>query len=71
MAVLVGHRAAGAGEIRIERRRVLFADMDVTAGGIGLPDFDQRIRHRARVLVEHMAMHHDAFAERLAFCRAW
>ena len=66
IAVLVGHGAAGAGEIRIERRRVLIDDMDVAAGGIGLPDFDQRIRHRARVLVEHMAVHDDALAERLA-----
>ena len=59
-------RAAGAGEIRIERRGMLIDDMDVAAAGIGLPEFDQRIRHAAAVFVEHVAVHDDAFADRLA-----
>ncbi len=59
-------RAAGAGEIRIERRRMLIDDMDIAAAGIGLPQLDQRVGHAAAVLVEHMAVHDDAFAERLA-----
>ncbi len=50
---------------------MLVDDMDVTAAGIGLPDLDQRVRHAAAVLVEHMAMHDDAFAERLARMLAW
>ena len=66
VALGVGLRAAGAGEIRIERRRMLVDDVDVAAAGVGLPDFDQRIGHAAAVLVEHMAVHDDAFAERLA-----
>src|SRR6185437_14487090 len=37
-----------------------------TAAGIGLPDLDQRFRYRLPVLVEHLPMHDDALAERLA-----
>ena len=71
VAVRVRLRAAGAGEIRIERRGMLVDDMDVAAAGIGLPDFDQRVRHAAAVLVEHMAVHDDALAERLALAAGW
>jgi hypothetical protein len=59
-------RAAGAGEIRIERRGMLIDDMDVAAAGIGLPEFDQRVRHAAAVFIEHVAVHDDAFADRLS-----
>src|SRR5258707_13709064 len=59
-------RAPRSGKIRIERRRMLVADVDITAAGIGLPDFEQRIRHAATVFVQHMAVHDDAFAERFA-----
>src|SRR5467141_1434525 len=62
----VGLRAPGAGKIRIERGRMLVADVDVTAAGIGLPDLEQRIRHAVGVFVQHMAVHDDALAERLA-----
>ena len=41
-------------------------DVDVAAGGVGLPDLDQRVRHRPAVLVEHAAGDDDALAERLA-----
>src|SRR4051795_4682062 len=62
----VAHGAAGARKVRIERSRMLVADVNVTAAGIGLPDLDQRVRHAATILVAHMAVHDDAFAERLA-----
>src|SRR5882724_13271689 len=65
IAFAVGLRASGAGKIRIERRRMLVADMDITAAGIGLPDLEQGIRHAAAVLIQHMAVHDDALAERL------
>jgi len=68
-AVVAGGIALGAacaGEVRIQRRRMLVADMDVAAAGIGLPDLDQRVGHAATVLVEHMAVHDDALADRLA-----
>ena len=66
IAFRVGLRAAGAGEIRIERRGMLVDGVDVAAAGIGLPQLDQRVRHAAAVFIKHMAVHDDAFAERLA-----
>jgi hypothetical protein len=45
---------------------MLVDGMDIAAAGIGLPDLDQRVRHAAAVFVEHMAVHDDALAERLA-----
>ena len=44
---------------------MLADDMNVAAAGIGLPYFDQRVGHAAAVLVAHMTLHDDAFAERL------
>src|ERR1700730_2887338 len=66
IALAVGLRAPGAGKIRIERRGMLVADMDIAAAGVGLPDLEQGIRYAAAVLIQHMAVHDDAFAERLA-----
>ena len=65
-ALVVGDAAAGAEEIRIERRVVLVGLVDVAPGGVRLPDLDQGVGHGAPVLVEHAAGHHDALAERLA-----
>ncbi len=45
---------------------MLIDHMDVAAAGIGLPELDQRIRHAAAVFIQHMAVHDDALAERLA-----
>ena len=45
---------------------MLIDDMDISAAGIGLPEFDQRVRHAAAVFIEHMAVHDDALADRLA-----
>ncbi len=38
----------------------------VAPGRIGLPDLDQRLRHRPSILVEHAPFDDDALAERLA-----
>ncbi len=65
IALVVALGSTGAGEIRIERRGMLVDDMDIAAAGIGLPQLDQCVRHAAAILVEHMAMHDDALAERL------
>src|SRR6185437_8251915 len=59
-------RAARSGKIRIQRRRMLVAHMDVAAAGIGLPKLDQRIRNAPAILIQDMTMDDDAFAERLA-----
>src|SRR3981189_1392476 len=66
VAFRVRLRAAGTGKIRIERRRMLVDDMYVTAAGIGLPQFDQRIPHAATAFVAHMPPPDDALAERFA-----
>ena len=65
-AFVVGDAAACAEEVRVERRVVLVGLVHIAAGGIGLPDFDQRIAHRAAAFVEHAARHDDALAKRLA-----
>ena len=62
----VGDGAARAGEIRIERGGMLIDHVHIAPGSIGLPDLDQRIRHRLAVLIEHAAVHNDALAQRLA-----
>jgi len=67
VAFAVALGASCAGEIRIERGRVLVADVNIAPAGIGLPDFNQRVGHAASVFVKHMAVHDDAFADRLAF----
>ena len=41
--------------------------VDVAAAGVRLPDFDERIGNRTLVLIVHVAVHDDAFAERLTF----
>ena len=65
-AVGAGDAAADAGEVRVERRRVLVALVDVAAGGVGLPDLHELAAHRAAVAVEHPPGDDDALAERLA-----
>jgi hypothetical protein len=44
--------------------------MPVAPGGVALPDLDQRVRHRTRVLVEHLSGDYDALAQRFAFVLA-
>ena len=66
IAFAVGLCASGAGEVRIERRRMLVANMDIASAGIGLPEFDQCVGHAASVFIQHMAMHDDALSDRFA-----
>src|SRR6267143_2020141 len=62
----VGHGAPGAGEVRIERCSVLIGAVRIAPGRVRLPDFDQGVRHRLAVLVEHAPAHDNAFADWLA-----
>src|SRR5437588_1127225 len=64
--LVVRYHAPCPGKIWIERRVMLIVDVDVTSGGICLPDLDQRVRHRAAVLVEHPARDDDALPDRRA-----
>jgi hypothetical protein len=50
---------------------VLIDGVSIAAGGVGLPDFDERVRERAAVFVDDAAGDDDAFAERggaVLFC---
>src|SRR5271154_6857047 len=65
-AVFIRQRAASAGEVGIERRRVLVVLMAVASGRVCLPDFNQSLRHGAAIVVEHAAAYDDALANRIA-----
>src|SRR5229473_794052 len=69
-ALLVGGHLSGAGKIRIERRVMLIALVDIAAGGVALPELDQGPCHRLAVLIAHAAGHDDPLAQRLAFVLA-
>src|SRR2546422_10864150 len=64
--IFVCQTAADAQEVRIERPRPLIPFVEVTAGGIGLPDLQESVRHWSSTVVEHAAGHADALADRLA-----
>src|SRR6516164_2031033 len=65
-AVLIGHAAASADEIWIQRRLVLIHLMMIAAGGVRLPDLDQRIWHRPFIFVQHPPDDNQPLANRLA-----
>ena len=66
-ALGVGHRAAGAGEVGVERSGVPnVSGVVVAAGGVGLPHLDQRVGDGAAVAVDDPAVDDDALTERLA-----
>src|SRR5438128_12462780 len=65
-AVVVGEAATGAGEVRVEWRRVLVILVEVAAGGVRLPDLHDRVPQRSSVAVEHAAGDDDPLADRLA-----
>lgn len=64
-AVVVGEHAAATSEIGIERGVVLIVLVQIAARGVGLPDFDERVAHRAAVFVDDAAADDDAFSERM------
>ena len=63
VSTLVGDRPPAAAEVRIERREVGVLHVAVASACISLPYLDQRVGHRAARLVQHPAMHQDAFAD--------
>src|SRR5690348_10263657 len=67
ITLLVGDGTARAGEIWIERRRMLVDIVNVAAAGIRLPDFHQRIGNRTFVFIKYMTVHDDALAQWFAF----
>src|SRR5205823_5445540 len=63
---VVGQAAAGAGEVRVEGGRVLVDLMRVAAGGVRLPDLDERAPDRVAAVVHDAAGDDDALAQGLA-----
>src|SRR5579864_2438406 len=49
---LISKGAAGAGKVRIQRRRMVIAIVAVAAGGIGLPNFNQCVRNWATIIIQ-------------------
>ncbi len=69
-AVVVGESAAFAGEIRVERGIMLIVLVEVAAGGIGLPDFNEGAANGPAIFIDNAAGHFNAFAKRLALVLA-
>src|ERR1700685_1855833 len=65
-AIFIGEHAACAGKIGVERRRMLVTLVVVTPAGIGLPDLDQSVWHRASIVVQYPARHNNSLTERFA-----
>src|SRR5437899_2954719 len=64
--IFIRQTAANAEEIRIEWPRPLIPLVKVATSGIGLPDFQERVRYGIPTVVEHAAGHNDALADCLA-----
>jgi len=62
-ALAIRHDPASPAEIRIERCIVLIDIVVVTAGGIALPDFHQRVGQRVAIFIQHLARDDDALAQ--------
>src|SRR5579883_1402842 len=62
-ALVVGHRAPDADEIRVERRAVLVGVVAVAPGTVRLPELDEGAAHRTAILVEDAAGEVDELAE--------
>ncbi len=65
-AVVTGDATADAGEVRVQRGGVLIALVDVTSGGVGLPDLHELAGNRATVAIKYTACNDDALTLRLA-----
>ncbi len=64
--VLVGGAAAEAAEIGVDRLLLAVLGMGVFPGGVGLPDFQERVGHRRAVAIGDPAFDADLVALRLA-----
>ena len=58
----IGQRPTAAGEIGIERRIVVVDRMRIASGRVGLPQLDQRVRHRPGVFIEQPSRNDNALA---------
>ncbi|MNC87545.1 hypothetical protein D3C83_32770 [compost metagenome] len=56
-ALVIGERATGAGEIRIERCVPPIDLMPIASGGIRLPNLDQRFGNRSSIFIKNTTRH--------------
>jgi hypothetical protein len=61
---IIGESAAQTGEVRVERSIVLVQRMQVSPGGVRLPEFHQRAPNRPGIFIEHSSRDNDPFAHR-------
>ncbi len=66
IALGIGQTATCAEKIGVERRGVLVYFVDVPPGGVGLPNFEERVFERAAKFVGNFSVDDNSFAERLA-----
>ena len=66
IAMLIRDRAPATAEIGVERAKIDILFVPIAARGIGLPNLDQRLGHRARVFVQNPAVQNDPLAHRIA-----
>src|SRR5271154_5060924 len=69
-ALIVGCATPGAAEVGVKRRGPAVGAVSVAAGGVGLPDLDERISQRLTLGVEYPAADGDALADRLTIVLA-
>src|SRR3954452_15179515 len=62
-AVVVGHAAPGAREVRVEWGRPVVPLVQVSARGVRLPDLDERVAQWLPIGVEQSTRHRDALAQ--------
>src|SRR5881397_3452502 len=61
----ISQAAAGSAEVGVQGGGVLVILVKVAAGGIGLPDLNDRAPHRAAITVEHATRDDNALADRV------
>src|SRR5689334_12702202 len=62
----IRERPPRAGEVRVERGRMIVDRMRISAASVALPDLDERVRNGTAAIVQHAARDDDALAQR--FC---
>src|SRR5687767_7250174 len=65
LPLIIRDAASGSDKIWVQRRIVLIHRMAIATGGVGLPDFHERIRYWSLLFVDHSADDDDALTQRL------
>src|SRR5262245_24591051 len=70
VTVIVGEATAGSDEVGIERRRVIVARVQITAGCVGLPELYESPPYRTPIFIEHAASDDDSLPLRFSLALA-